>query len=167
MSCGVGHRWGLDLLLLWMWLWLWNRHGGSMPQPQQQQIQDNKPNKQNKDTKTKDNVPRRKMMRLIERFIPNSHDQVKPAPRAGWPRKAKLKLKVPTNTEEPVKPWVTLSLRLLSTIFLPFCFASHIFLCRSNPTALGNIYSEGVLPLPNPQKEALGIGHELLWDPEP
>ena len=23
MSCGVGHRHGLDLALLWLWLWLW------------------------------------------------------------------------------------------------------------------------------------------------
>ena len=23
MSCGIGHRRGLDLALLWLWLWLW------------------------------------------------------------------------------------------------------------------------------------------------
>ena len=23
MSCGVGHRHGLDPTLLWLWLWLW------------------------------------------------------------------------------------------------------------------------------------------------
>lgn len=34
-----------------------------------------------KDTKTKDNALRRKKIWLLQRLIPNSHDQVKPGPR--------------------------------------------------------------------------------------
>ena len=28
-SCGVGHRYGSDLVLLWLWLWQWQRQAAA------------------------------------------------------------------------------------------------------------------------------------------